>query len=121
MRFTELKTASGLWLLYVKPDKSYAEIGRQTPTAHSYLTTSVYREKYEIWRLSDVIKARTLKVPLTHNYEIRYYHKYEKMPSDYLTMTNMENALSYVFRAIGYPRDNFKLEEYILEYGENKE
>lgn len=120
MHLTELHTSTGLWLLYVKPDKSYAEIGRQTPTAHSYLTTSVYREKYEIWRLSDVIKARTKVVPLTHNYEIRYYHKYEKMPSDYLTMTNMENALSYVFRAIGYPRDNFKLEEYILDNGEGE-
>lgn len=117
MHLTELKTASGLWLLYVKPDKSYAEIGRQTPTKHSYLTTSVYREKYEIWRLSDVIKARTKGVPLTHNYEIRYYEKYEKMPKDCLTMTNMENALAYVFRAIGHPRDNFKLEEYILENG----
>jgi hypothetical protein len=35
-------------------------------------------------------------------------------------MTNMENALSYVFRAIGYPRDNFKLEEYIMDNGGDK-
>ena len=92
-------------------------------------TTTVYREMFDVVKLGIIKSQSKVAHPEIYNWEVRYYKdcppvigdktlpddrsKPKQMPEYALPTFTYDDAIGLVLDAIGYPRDNAKLKEFL--------
>ena len=92
-------------------------------------TTTVYREMFDVVKLGIIKSQSKVPHPETYNWEVRYYKdcphvigdktlpddrsKPKQLPEYALPTFTYDDAIGLVLDAIGYPRDNAKLKEFL--------